>query len=76
RELGDKKKALATFERAVTLMPNYPIARFNLAEAYAQDNPKLAVSEYETYLALVEGVPEEKERITRAKKRVAELTGR
>ncbi|MBI5411202.1 MAG: tetratricopeptide repeat protein [Nitrospirae bacterium] len=74
RELGDKKKALATFERAVTLMPNYPIARFNLAEAYVQDNPKLALSEYETYLALVEGVPEEKDRIARAKKRVKALT--
>ncbi len=76
RQLGDKKKSLAAFERAVTLMPNYPIARFNLAEAYAQDNPKLAVSEYETYLALAEGVPEEEGRIALAKKRVAELTRR
>jgi tetratricopeptide (TPR) repeat protein len=76
RLLGDKKKALAVFERAVTFMPNYPIARFNLAEAYAEDNPKLAISEFETYLALVEGVPEEKERIARAKQRVTELTRR
>nr|MBI3614182.1 tetratricopeptide repeat protein [Nitrospirota bacterium] len=76
RDLGNKKKSFEAFEKAVTLMPNYPIARFNLAEAYLQDNPKLALSEYETYLALAEGVPEEHDRIARAKQRVAELTRR
>jgi hypothetical protein len=72
-ELGDRPRALATFEKAVTLMPNYPLARFNLAKAYEMVNAKRAIMEYETYLALVEGVPEEKDRIAQAKKRVVEL---
>jgi hypothetical protein len=74
--LGDKEKARSHFERAVTLLPNYPIARFNLAKVYETVNPKLAISEYETYMALVEGVPEERDRIALAKKRVAELSKR
>ena len=74
RELGDQEKARKAFEKAVTLRPNYPLARFNLAEAYETVNPKLAISEYETYLALVEGIPEETDRATRAKQRLKELT--
>ena len=74
RELGDQEKARKAFEKAVTLRPNYPLARFNLAEAYETVNPKLAVSEYETYLALVEGIPEETDRAARAKRRLKELT--
>jgi hypothetical protein len=73
-ELGDKPKATAAFEKAVNQMPNYPIARFNLAKAYESINRKRAITEYETYLALVAGVPEEKERIAQAKKRVEELS--
>lgn len=72
--LGDREKALKAFEKAVTLRPNYPLARFNLAEAYEEVNAKLAISEYETYLALVEGIPEEADRAARAKRRVKELT--
>jgi hypothetical protein len=67
KELGQKDKALAAFKKAVTLSPNYPIARFNLAEAYEETNPKLAISEYETYLALAEGYPEEGARIAKAR---------
>ena len=63
RKLGDKANALASFEKAVTLRPNYAIARYNLAEAYEPTNPKRALSEYETYLALVEGIPDEANRI-------------
>jgi len=73
RELGDKANALASFEKAVTLRPNYAIARYNLAEAYEPTNPKRAISEYETYLALVEGVSDEASRITVAQQRVKEL---
>lgn len=74
RELGDQEKALKAFEKAVTLRPNYPLARFNLAEAYETVNPKLAISEYETYLALVEGIPEEASRAAQARQRVKALT--
>ncbi len=74
RELGEQEKARKAFEKAVTLRPNYPLARFNLAEAYETVNPKLAISEYETYLALVEGIPEEASRAARAKQRLKELT--
>jgi tetratricopeptide (TPR) repeat protein len=73
-ELGDRPKATAAFEKAVTLMPNYPLARFNLAKAYETINVKRAITEYETYLALVDGVPEEKQRMAQAQKRVTELS--
>jgi tetratricopeptide (TPR) repeat protein len=74
KELGQKDKALAAFKRSVTLSPNYPIARFNLAEAYEDTNPKLAISEYETYLALAEGYPEEEARVAKARIRLQALT--
>lgn len=73
KKAGDRQNALKAFEKAVVLRPNYPIARFNLAEMYEAANPKLAISEYETYLALVEGIEEEKPRAELAKKRVKAL---
>lgn len=72
-KLGDKAGALASFEKAVTLRPNYAIARFNLAEAVEPTNPKRALAEYETYLALVEGVPDEADRIALVQQRVKKL---
>lgn len=72
-KLGDKANALALFEKAVTLRPNYAIARYNLAEAYEPTNPKRALSEYETYLALVEGIPDEASRIALVQQRVKAL---
>lgn len=72
-KLGDKAAALTVFEKAVTLRPNYAIARYNLAEAYEPLNPKRAVTEYETFLALAEGNPEEAARIELAKQRVKSL---
>jgi len=74
KQLGDGDQARAAFEKSVSLRPNYPLARYNLAEAYESVNAKLAISEYETYLALVEGVPEEAERAVRARQRVNELS--
>jgi tetratricopeptide (TPR) repeat protein len=73
RKLGDKANALASFEKAVTLRPNYAIARFNLAEAYEPTNPRRAISEYETYLALVEGIPDEAGRIALVQQRLKAL---
>ena len=72
-KLGDKTNALASFEKAVTLRPNYAIARYNLAEAYEPSNPRRALSEYETYLALVEGIPDEANRIAQVQQRVKTL---
>lgn len=73
RELGDKASALASFEKAVTLRPNYAIARYNLAEAYEPTSPKRAISEYETYLALVQGIPDEASRVALVQQRVKTL---
>ena len=75
-KLGDHKQAVATFERAVALRPNYTVARFNLAEAYEQVNVKRAIAEYETYLALVEGIEEEQSRVAKAQERVQYLKKR
>lgn len=73
RALGDKVNALASFEKAVTLRPNYAIARYNLAEAYEPTNPKRALSEYETYLALAQGSPDEASRIALVQQRIKTL---
>jgi tetratricopeptide (TPR) repeat protein len=75
-KLGDQARAMAAFERAVTLRPNYVVARFNLAEAYEQVNVKRAIAEYETYLALVEGIEEEQPRAAKAQARVQYLKKR
>ena len=72
-KLGEKAAALASFEKAVILRPNYAIARFNLAEAIELTNPKRALNEYETYLALVEGIPEEADRIALVQQRIKKL---
>lgn len=72
-KLGDKAAGLSLFEKAVILRPNYALARYNLAEASEATNPKRALSEYETYLAIVEGIPEEADRIAHAKERIKVL---
>lgn len=72
-KLGEKTAAMALFERAVVLRPNYAMARYNLAEAYESTNPKRAVTEYETFLALVEGIPEEEGRMARVNERLKVL---
>lgn len=72
-KLGDKAAGLSFFEKAIVLRPNYALARYNLAELSEATNPKRALSEYETYLAIVEGIPEEADRIAHAKERVKAL---
>jgi tetratricopeptide (TPR) repeat protein len=72
-KLGESAAALGVFERAVTLRPNYAVARYNLAEAYEQTNPKRALAEYETFLALVEGIPEEEARVAHVNERIKAL---
>lgn len=73
QKLGDKAAAQAAFEKAVVLRPNYAIARFNLAETVEPTNPKRALTEYETYLALADGIPEEADRIALVQQRVKAL---
>ena len=75
QKLGEKAAAQALFEKAVALRPNYAIARFNLAESVEASDPKRAVMEYETYLALVEGLPEEADRVALVQQRVKKLKG-
>lgn len=72
-ELGERQKALSLFVKAVALKPNYALARFNLAEAYERVDRRRAIEEYETYLAIVEGIPEEAERASRAERRLERL---
>ncbi|MCH8040455.1 MAG: hypothetical protein IH977_08925 [Nitrospinae bacterium] len=72
---GHRIQASELFERAIILKPNYARARFNLAEALEVVNPSRAIEEYETYLALAEGIPEEEGRATLVRKRVKKLKG-
>lgn len=71
--MGEKMEALRAFERAVVLRPNYAVARFNLAEASEESNPRRALAEYETFLALAEGNPEEEARVAHARERIKVL---
>lgn len=67
--------AIQLFERALVLRPNFAEARFNLAESLEQSNVRRAIQEYETYLALVEGLPWEEKRINRVVQRLKRLKG-
>jgi tetratricopeptide (TPR) repeat protein len=72
-DLGNKSAGLNLFEKAIVLRPNYALARYNLAEVSEATNPKRALSEYETYLAIAEGIPEEADRIAHVKERIKVL---
>ncbi len=68
-------RALEFFERAIVLRPNFAEARFNLGEILEQRDTRRAIAEYETYLALVEGIPGEAKRVMLVKERVRRLKG-
>jgi len=70
-----KVQAIEWFEKAIVLRPNYARARFNLAEALETIRVRRAIEEYETYLALVEGIPEEEQRARLVEERVKRLKG-
>ena len=72
-QLKKPTQAITSLEKAIALQPNYARARFNLAQAYEQTNPRRAIDEYETYLALVEHIPEESTRAALAKDRLEKL---
>ena len=74
-EQQQQSRALELFERAIVLRPNFAEARFNLAKSLEQIDTRRAIEEYETYLALVEGIPREATRIKFVQERVKRLKG-
>ena len=74
-EQHQQARAIALFERAIILRPNYAEARFNLAKNLERTDTRRAIEEYETYLALVEGIPREAKRIRFVQERVKRLRG-
>jgi tetratricopeptide (TPR) repeat protein len=74
-QLGELPQAIETYEQALALRPDYAHARFNLAEAYESFNPKRAIQEYETFLILAEGKPEESKKVDLAKGKIKALQG-
>jgi len=72
-QLDKPTEAIVQLEKAIVLQPNYARARYNLAGAYETVNRKRAIEQYETYLALVEDVPEESTRAALARDRLGKL---
>jgi tetratricopeptide (TPR) repeat protein len=72
-QLDKPSEAIVPLEKAVILKPNYALARYNLAGAYETVNRQRAIEQYETYLALVEGIPEESTRAALAQDRLNKL---
>ncbi len=68
-------RAIPLFERAIVVRPNFAEARFNLGESLEHSNTRRAIEEYETYLALAEGIPGETQRVNLVKERVKRLRG-
>lgn len=74
-EQQQQDRAIALFQRALILRPNFAEARFYLANSLEQTDTRRAIEEYETYLALVEGIPREAKRIKFVMERVKRLKG-
>ena len=74
-EQQQQDRAIALFQRALILRPNFAEARFYLATSLEQSDPLRAIEEYETYLALVQGIPREAKRIRFVLERVKRLKG-
>ncbi len=72
-QLKKHSQAISALEKAIALQPNYARARFNLAEAYELVDPRRSIEEYETYIALVDNIPEEETRVALAKSRLEKL---
>ena len=72
-QLKKHSQAITALEKAIALQPNYARARFNLAEAYEMVDPRRSIEEYETYMALVDNIPEEATRVALAKSRLEKL---
>ena len=66
---------IQAYEKALALQPAYPQARFNLARAFELMNPKRAIQEYETFLALVGDNPDEATHAAIAEAKIKALSG-
>lgn len=74
-EQQQRSRAIELFERAIVLRPNFAEARFNLGKILERLDTRRAIEEYETYIALVEGVPNEEKRVELVRERVRRLKG-
>ncbi len=72
-EQQQPRRALELFEQAIALRPNFAEARFNLGKSLERIDTRRAIEEYETYIALVEGITKEAKRIGFVKERVRRL---
>ncbi len=72
-EQQQQSRAIELFERAIVLRPNFAEARFNLGKILERIDTRRAIEEYETYIALAEGIPREAKRIDDVKERVEQL---
>ncbi len=72
-EQHQPSRAIELFKRALVLRPNYAEARFNLAKSLERIDTRRAIEEYETYLALAEGIRREAKRIKFVLERVRQL---
>ncbi len=73
--IGKHTESIAAFEKSLALLPAFTSARFNLASALESFNPKRAIQEYETFIVLVEGNPQERGRARLAQERIKSLQG-
>ncbi len=71
--MHDTKHAIESYVTAVRLRPNYLIARFHLAVSYFEVDSKRSIREFETYIALAENKPREKNRLQKAKDHLTRL---
>jgi predicted Zn-dependent protease len=71
--MPDAERAIEAYLTAVRLRPNYLVARFHLAAAYVEVDPKRSIREFETYVALAEDRQREQDRLQRAKEHLLRL---
>jgi tetratricopeptide (TPR) repeat protein len=72
-KLGKIPAGIQAYEKALALQPDYSQARFNLAGVFESINPKRAIQEYETYVVLAEGNPDETAKVAIAKAKIKTL---
>jgi len=71
--MRDHEGAIKAYLTAVRLRPNYLVARFHLATSYIDVDPKRAIREFETYVALAEDIKREQNRLQRAKEHLIRI---
>ena len=74
-QVGKNDIAVNLITKALAIKPNFAKAHNNLAEVLEKVDVRRAIEEYETYLALVEGIPEEEPRMLLVEERLKRLKG-